>query len=270
MDNLPAEPARWRDRRVTPEDFAPCYALLAETFAADELESAAVMQADLAALADDTQPVQYLMLARSLPGRAPLDNGGPLEGEPLEGGSVISLIASCYLALPEDEFPRRGIGFIEYLATRQGYQRQGHASALLELLEGELHSTAARRGARLSLVMGEIEPEMVVFKARRGYRQPCGSQYCQPPICFDEHTGEAQFPPLPKLLMVKTWDSAVPTALLLSAVRTVFDTRYLPRRGAAQARRKASEYIRRTIYAPFARSLIARGDAVVMVGVGRQ
>jgi ribosomal protein S18 acetylase RimI-like enzyme len=263
MDSLPAEPARVHNRRVTPEDFAPCYALLAETFAPDELESAAVMQADLAAPADDRQPVQYLMLARSLTDSSPPDGGGPLEG-----GPVISLIAGCYLALPEDEFPHRGIGFIEYLATRQEYQRQGHASALLQLLESELQNIAAGRGARLSLVMGEIEPEMVDFKARRGYRQPCGSHYCQPPICFDAVTGEARFPPLPKLLMVKTWDSAVPTALLLSAVRTVFAKRYLPRRGAPQARGKASEYIRRTIYEPFARSLTTRGDDVRMAVIG--
>jgi len=72
MDSLPAEPARVHNRRVTPEDFASCYALLAETFAPDELESAAVMQADLATLAGDRQPVQYIMLARRLPEVGPV------------------------------------------------------------------------------------------------------------------------------------------------------------------------------------------------------
>jgi GNAT superfamily N-acetyltransferase len=235
---------------VLADRFAECYALLQETFHAAELNSASEMLANLTANGDCGQPDRSFMLAR-------------FSQEP-DPGTLIALISGFYLPLNDPEHAGHGIGFIEYLVTRPEFRRQGHASHLLRSLECALQECALSRGERLTLVLGEVEPWMVPFKVKRGYRWPRGSRYCQPPITYDLRTGRPLSPPLPKLLMVKWWNDPLEAGLLLSALEVIFRSRYVPKNASPPVVRQILAGIMENIYTPFARSLCLDGKRVIM------
>jgi len=171
------------------------------------------------------------------------------------GPAAVSLIVGCYLALDSGKFPGQSVGFIEYLVTHAECRQQGHASAMLAAFEQEMLCLAARRAERLRLILGEIDPDLAEFKHKRGYRQPLGSRYVQPPIAFDAQTGRPLSPELPKVLVVKSSNQPVDAGLLLHAVQRVFEKRYVPQNIGEQAARQAAAYIQVQVYAPFAASL---------------
>ena len=239
-----------REMRVTAEHFASCYRLLRESFASVELDSESSILADLVGQTELKRASQYLMLART--------------GSPDDSDSVISLIAGCYLRLDTAEFDGQGIGFIEYLVTRRAFRQHGYAGSLLSRFEYEMQQIAASRGERLRLILGEVEPELMPFKRKRGYRWPMGSHYAQPPVAFDPLTGVPLTAEVPKRIMVQSWGMPIHSRLLSSAVEVVFRERYLPRDFERQAALNAETYIMERIYAPFVASLVSEGDHIVL------
>jgi GNAT superfamily N-acetyltransferase len=231
--------------RVTPDQFSVCYALLAETFQAEELNSRQELLADLAKSATDEPAEKFVMLARMARGTDP---NGPCQ-------AAISLIVGCYLALDAGPFAGQSVGFIEYLVTHAEFRQQGHASAMLTAFEQDMLRMADFRDERLRLILGEIDPDLVAFKQKRGYRQPLDSRYLQPPIAFDAQTGRPVSSTLPKVLVVKSWNQPVAAGLLLHAVQRVFEKRYVPHNIGAPAGQQVAAYIHAHVYAPFAASL---------------
>ena len=243
-DAVTTEP-RSEPRRVTPDLFPACYALLQATFHAEELNTKQQMLADLTTPADGRPAEEFVMLARR----------AEAEGRGRQGNAVISLIVGCYLGLSAPEFAGQSAGFIEYLVTSAAFRQQGHASAMLAAFEQEMHRIAQARQERLRLIVGEIEADLVAFKRKRGYRQPAGCRYAQPPIAFDELTGAPLADALPKVLVVNAGNDPVEARLLLDAVRQIFAKRYVPRRASEPAARHAAAFIHSQVYAPFAASL---------------
>lgn len=246
--------ARSAIRRVTPDMFPACYALLEGTFQAEELNTQQQMLADLTAAGAGAPAGEFVMLAH-------------LAGEAAQGSqsqAVISLIVGCYLGLSAPEFAGQSAGFIEYLVTSAAFRQQGHASAMLAAFEQEMHCIAQARHEQLRLIVGEIEADLVAFKRKRGYRQPAGSCYLQPPIAFDEQTGAPLAEALPKVLVVNAWNAPVGERMLLDAVRQIFEKRYVPRHADEQATQRAAAYIHTTVYAPFAASLQTTDGVVRM------
>jgi hypothetical protein len=240
--------------RIAPEQLQPCYTLLQSTFHAGELNSAAEMLADLSAAVSTESEEQFVMLAC-------------LEKQEqwnVTSDAVVSLIAGCYLALDHPKFSRQSIGFIEYLVTEAAFRRHGNASALLIAFEQEMLRIAACREEQLCLIMGEVEPDLVDFKVKRGYHHPKASQYAQPPIAFDVQTGLPMSTEIPMILMVKSWIGAIKADLLLQAVQVIFKKRYVPKNMDKPATQEVITYINEFVYAPFEASLQVDGGLVMM------
>ena len=234
-------------RRVTPDQFPDCYALLEETFRADELNTRQQMLAELAEPATAGRADEFVVLAR-LPSA---------EHQPGPAKAAISLIVGCYLGLGTQQFAGQSVGFIEYLVTNAAFRQQGHANAMLTAFEQEMRRIAAFRQEQLRLILGEIDMDLVAYKRKRGYRQPLASRYVQPPIAFDAHTGWPLSPALPKVLVVNSWNLPIEEAVLLHTVQQIFEKRYLPRHLGEVATQTAAAYINEYVYAPFAASLQA-------------
>jgi hypothetical protein len=240
--------------RITPDQLPLCYTLLQEIFHAEELNTLAEMQADLSAPASIDSTQQFVILARQ----------ADIQGQNKSLNPIASLIVGCYLSLSNLEPSDRSIGFIEYLGTANAFRNRGYASAMLKTFEAIMLSIASIRKEQLCLIMGEVEPDLVDFKVKRGYHQPRGSQYSQPPISCDKQTGLPISAALPKYLMVKSWTGAVEADLLLHAVQTVFEKRYVPRNMDKQSKRRVNDYIYEHVYAPFSASLQVELGNVIM------
>lgn len=232
-----------QQEEVGQQEFASCYKLLSETFHPEELDDPAGMSADLIAPAGGM--VRFFMLARRL-SEAPQH--------------VVSLIAGCYLSLSETPYAGFGAGFIEYLVTHPDFRQQGHASALLTGFESALQREADARGENLSLVLGEVEEDLVSFKLKRGYCLLPGSCYAQPPISFDKLSGSPLSAPLPKLLMAKQISETLPASaplggLLPAVVKQVFIQRYGLRSQTGLPAENARLWILEHIWQPFVESI---------------
>jgi len=220
--------------------FAAAYELLHSAFDPSELSDRSVFEADF----QSTVP-PFVMFARFA-----------------DPAQAISVICGVYLRIAD----RVSIGFIEYLVTRRECRSRGHGGALLAAFECEMMRMASARGDRLALILGESVPAILPFKVRHGYRWPVGSQYVQPPIAFDPVTGAPRAEPVPLTLMVKLTDSThtkISTSLLLSAVRTIYRTRYgfrAPQLALSEQADHVSQTAIGKLYAEFSRSL--RGAAI--------
>ena len=239
--------------RISPEQLPPCYALLHETFHTAELNSLAEMQADLSTPASIESKEQFIILTRL-----------GIEDQNISSNPVVSLIAGCHLALPNPKFSNQSIGFIEYLVTNPTFRHLGHASAMLSAFEQEMIRIANSRQERLCLILGEVEPDFIDFKVKRGYHQPKASRYAQPPIAYNENTYLPISAKLPKILMVKSWIGAIEADLLCTAVQVIFEKRYVPKRLDVRSARKVMDYIHRHVYIPFFASLQVDRGFVVM------
>ena len=241
--------------RIGPELLLPCYALLQEIFHAEELNTLAEMQADLSLPASIESTEHVVILARQA------DNSG---GQIINPSPIASLIVGCYLSLGDIDNSDQSIGFIEYLATSPAFRNRGFASSMLNAFEQEMLQLAADRNERLCLIMGEVEPDLVNFKVKRGYHQPRSSKYVQPPISYDQETGLPLSAELPKLLMVKSWSGAIEADLLLHAIRTIFEKRYIPKNLEIQSASWVKDYIQEHVYVPFLASLQVQAGIVLM------
>jgi hypothetical protein len=246
--------AEHRVVRVRAEQLPACYSLLQQTFCADELNSLADMQADLSTPVSSETEEQFVILAQV----------NRQTDQNISGSQVISLIAGCYLGLSNLNYQNVGIGFIEYLVTNPIYRNLGYASSMLSAFELEMNRIAVSRKKRLSIIAGEVEPDFVAFKQKRGYHQLTGSIYAQPPIQYDVITGRPLSPKLPKILMIKSWIGEVETDLLLDAVRVIFAKRYVPKKVNERTAFKVMDYINKNVYAPFSASLQANRGIVIL------
>jgi hypothetical protein len=254
LADMPFEMAQNEIVRIKPEQLSECFPLLQETFRPEELNSLADLQADLSNSDSPLSSQIYIVLARLTRSGSPHCLLNP----------VVSLIAGCYIALPENRFTGRAIGFIEYLVTNQAFRQQGHASAVLSHFERELLQISKSRHEQLSFILGEIEQNFVDFKVKRGYYHPAGSVYAQPPITFDAETGHPLSPKLPKLLMIKPCCGAVEAELLLASLQKILRTRYVPKGLNAHASRQVMDTIHEQVYIPFANSLRVDHGLVIM------
>jgi hypothetical protein len=238
---------------VTPDQLPACYSLLQQAFCTEELNSLVDMQADLSNPVSSVSKEQFVILARV--------NGQ--DDQNISGSQVISLIAGCYLVLSHPKYPNVGVGFIEYLVTDPIYRHLGHASSMLSAFELEMMQIANSRREKLSIILGEVEPDFVDFKQKRGYHQLKGSIYAQPPISYDVITGIPLSPKLPKILMIKSLIGEIETDLLLDAVRVIFTKRYVPKKADERSALKVMDYINKNVYAPFSASL--QGDRGIVI-----
>jgi hypothetical protein len=254
MADMPIREIRQEIIRISPEQLPHCYALLQEIFHAEELNTLEEMQADLSVLVSSKSSQQFVVFARQADTEAQYGSLNP----------IASLIVGCYLSIRNIEPTNRGIGFIEYLVTASAFRQRGYASSLLNAFEEEMLRLASLRKEQLCLIMGEVEPDLVDFKVKRGYHQPRGSKYVQPPISYDQMTGLPLSAELPKLLMVKSWTGSVDVRLLLHAVRIIFEKRYVPKNMDKQSKHKVNDFIYEHVYAPFSASLQVDQGIVIM------
>jgi|GEM_PF-6178852 len=231
-----------RHVRVTEQEFAACYALLAETFHADVLDDAATLLEQLRAPRDSQELIMLARLADQETARQP---AGLVVGFRLSLDGLV-------------------IGFIEYLVTRPECCGQGCAGELLDAFEGELARCAAARGERLALALGEVEPELLRFKARHGYQTPLAGRYVQPPLRYNPHSGQPLSPEVPLLLMVKSWVGPLQASQLLTALEIIFERCYLPAQASPAVRQAARRYILQNVFQPFQDSLTLADGLVVM------
>ena len=176
---------------------------------------------------------------------------------------IVSGIAGNYMPLLASEtLPGTvGIGALSYAATRPVFRRKyGHGRALVEAFEREILHLAAARGHTVTLFVLEANAAAVGFWGRCGYRRPENVYYAQPPIDFDEQTGDPLFPEVPEVLMVKIVNGnlgEIESDLLISVVKTIYQEWYLRRLETFTpvAAQRATSYVMDKVFQNFLVSL---------------
>ncbi len=185
--------------------FEQAYALLQSIFSMDVLSE---RDAYVSGLSGKKGHSNWIAIGRfwRVSGDHSYDSAGNLvrfRFDPLSATeSIASYIEGSYMPLKDGT--GRAIAGIGYLVTRLAMQRgKGHGSVLVQVFEEELRTLAGHYGERLELIVLESEADARPFWYRKGFYYPQGSAYMQPPMRFDDDTGEPLSDAVPELLMVK-------------------------------------------------------------------
>jgi hypothetical protein len=279
---LAQEPTNFSNLRIGKPDerFEQCYELLHMTFDEDVLDPKSTFAANLALYEKEQHPTPPIIVGRfwQVSGPQQYDPTGQLKSfgfDPLTiTNSVAGVISGNYMSMVPALRQNASMGAIGHLATRRHLRRGGgHGTALLQAFEQEVSALAAARGETLQVILLEAETDSWQFWAKRGYRWPAGSRYCQPPLEFDPVTGERFHDEVPELLMVKLCQDPlathIDTKLLLDAVHTMYQNWCVPETTlatfTAEAAQRATDYVFGKVFAEFEASLPPNGEPVALV-----
>ena len=247
--------------------FDQCYALLSAILDPDVLDSKEALEEALTAETDGGGPNTYILIGRfwTVPGTQVYTADGLLAHftyDPMTlTTSVVAAISGDYIPLRET--PEAGMGAVGQAASRAATRGSGHGKFVTEAFEAEMLQIASARGETLKLMILEAEAGAREFWARRGYRWPAGVEYIQPPIRFDEATGEALSEAKPELLMIKVPDAEViDRPLLIDAVRSMYRQWYLPETVSESASTQIESLVMGELFAQFLNSLPSSDEPI--------
>ena len=265
-------PTHFINERITQSDakFHQCYHLMTVVLDADVVDPIENFEAILAA-SDSLETLTLVILGRFwiVSGLQTYDEEGHLKRfgySPLTSSRHIAgVISGDYIALDDATC----MGAVGQAATRNAMRGKGHANALIEAFEQEIYAMAAQRNQHPSLMILESEPTAREFWAKRGYRYPDGAKYVQPPLDYDEHTGEPKMQAVEEMLMVKllsnTESNTIDKEVLKKAVYTLYDYWYSPAGLNGQVTEKIRHYLFDDLYASFVASLPQNSDPIPLV-----
>lgn len=180
--------------------------------------------------------------------------------------SAVCIISGGYMDLRSVGRPQDASAGIGHMATRVHFRRQGHAKAVVQQFEKEIAAIAESNEQTLKIMLLEAEVGSRSFWASCGYRYPAGSRYYQPPIDFNLDTGERLFDEVPELLMGKVFQSATPEsmdkALLLDAVRVLYQRWYAGEGNNPEATQKIQDYVFGKLFEDFVSSLSSETEQI--------
>jgi GNAT superfamily N-acetyltransferase len=189
------EPQQFSNRIITRNDIYldQAYGLLEATFTPDVLRPKRDYRR---AYSQPQEPRLSVMMMRCwhVSGAHQYDAMGQLlhfNPDPLSVTTGIAAVVSggC-LNLTDVGHPSECIGTIGYLAVRPVLRRKGHGKLLLKAFEAELQALAVAQNWKLRLIVLEAEERATEFWSSCNFRWPEHSQYMQPSIQFDTHSGQ--------------------------------------------------------------------------------
>jgi hypothetical protein len=150
----------------------------------------------------------------------------------------------------------------------------GHGKLVVQAYEQYMHHIAHNLGEKMIFMVLESEPRATQFWSSRGYRWVVDSVYIQPPIDYDETTGEPLYEPVEgEFLMVKVLDDPTATQLNRGAfaqiLQVMYSNWYLPDYIPQEAQERVKKQVLGDFYTQCMNSLPA-GDAPVPLGIPPQ
>ncbi|MBX3063121.1 MAG: hypothetical protein KF726_09100 [Anaerolineae bacterium] len=183
--------------------------------------------------------------------------------------SAVCIISGGYIDLRSVGRPQDASAGIGHMATRVHFRRKGHAQAVTRQFEEEIAAIAEANGQTLKVILLEAEPGSRPFWASCGYRYPAGSRYYQPPIDFNLDTGERLFDEVPELLMGKVFATtsaeSIDKALLMDAVKALYQRWYGGEGNNPEATQKIQDYVFGKLFEDFASSLSSEDSRIPLV-----
>lgn len=265
-------PIRFFNERITEADakFHQCYHLMTLILDPDVIDPIDSFEEALATSVS-LESLSLVMLGRYwlVSGSQTYDEDGHLKQfdyNPLTSSRhIASVITGDYISLDEGSC----MGAVGQAATRNAMRGKGHANALVEAFEQEIYSMAMRRKQRLMLMILESEPSAREFWAKRGYRYPDGVKYVQPPLDYNEDTGEPMMRAVEEMIMVKLISDIVSDKidkdLLKKAVHTLYDYWYSPSGLNEHVTEKIRRYLFDDLFSSFVASLPNNLDTIPLV-----
>lgn len=190
--------------------FEQYYSLLVNSFDPDVIEEKSYYIRSLSetnagtSLAPDVIVVRYFRVE----GKQKYDLFGNLQVfdclTNTETEQIISFISGNYMPLIDNNFEANGksIFGIGYLKTLDTFQGRKHASMLLDEILNTSNTIAEIRGEEFTSMVTEAENDASGFFFKYGFRWPENVYYAQPPLIYNEKTGEKQFYEVPEHLMI--------------------------------------------------------------------
>lgn len=259
------------------ERFEMAFELMRITFDPDVLDPRAGY---VAWLKDRTEPLpDFIMMGRfwRASGRHRYSPEGRLyqfEFDPLVATeSVASVIVGNYFSHESPALGQRvGIGAISYLATRPDLRgKGGHGKQLLAAFEAALKQRAEALDEPLRGIMLESEGRARGFWSKMGFRCAPESHYLQPPLNYDEETGEPTSNTAPETFMIKFADGSSPEQIdraeLLEWVHLLYERWYSPDLANQMATDRVRALVFDDLFGTFRDSLPADGAMIPLVAL---
>ena len=249
------------------------YALLSAVMDADILDPKAAFSKPMLAALEHGTILDYAMVGRfwSVAGLQRYRPDGTLAEFSYDPLAITSSVAAVVTGdyIPLETHVGLGIGGVGQAVSRVGMRGQRHGKYTSEAFESEMSSIAMQHGQQLRLMILEAEPTARSFWAHLGYRYPENTRYMQPPIDYDRVSGDALYPAVPELLMVKPMNGASTTEierdLLIDAVRSMYRKWYVFDYVPESARERVEQYVFGTLFQDFIDSLPPGSDPIRLV-----
>ncbi len=117
---------------------------------------------------------------------------------------IVSFISGNYMPLIDNNFEAYGKSIlgIGYLKTLDNFQGQKHATSLHDEILTVSKIIAEEQKEEFVAMVGEVGNDVSGFAFKYGFRWPEGVYYAQPPLIYNERTGEEKFSEVPEHLMI--------------------------------------------------------------------
>lgn len=190
--------------------FEQYYSLLINSFEPDVIEEKSYYIRSLTETNDGTSPAPDVIVVRyfTVEGKQKYDLSGNLQIfdclTNTKTEQIVSFISGNYMPLINHNFEINGksIFGIGYLKTLDNFQGQKHASILMDEILKISHLIAETRKEQFTSMVTEAENDASGFFFKYGFRWPERVYYAQPPLTYNEKTGEKQFNEVPEHLMI--------------------------------------------------------------------
>jgi GNAT superfamily N-acetyltransferase len=261
-------PEHFREFRIKQADarMEQGYELLRNTFAPSVLSPRERYVRRYSVVPDQPRSSVWLTRIFEVSGHARYDTDGNLcqfTFDPLHFSTNIAASISGSLMEIEEQ-PGRAIAGIGYLATRPAMRKHGHGRALIKAFEEAITALASLRGLALEMLILEAENRARTFWGNCGFLTPANSVYMQPPIMFDQDTGDPVSETVTEMIMVKPLKAAIPGTIPRDLLDAVMHTVYFGWYGGGsnpQAQAKIGAYIEGLHHA-FMESVASWGDEI--------